>query len=72
MNKPVAAPDSKRLSDAELAAEYWAPLHIAFPGRDFAEEDFDTAMAVVRERTATILRFALNPAYDSVPEPGKA
>lgn len=53
--------ERKRLSDAELAAEYWAPAYIHFPDPAFFDGDFDEVDATVRERMKTILRFALNP-----------
>lgn len=61
----------KRLSDAELAAEYWAPVYIHFPDPSFFEGDFDQIEAIVNERMETILRFALNPhEFENQPSAG--
>ena len=51
----------KRLSDAELAAEFWAPAYIHFLDPAFFDGDFDEIEAAVKKRTETILRFVLNP-----------
>lgn len=51
----------KRLSDAELAAEYWAPVHIHFPDPGFFDGDFTEIETIVKERMDTIHRFVIHP-----------
>lgn len=59
----------KRFSDAELAAEYWAPAFIHFPDPEFFERDFDEVEEIVRERAETVRRFAVHPHEFAVARP---
>ena len=53
----------KRLTDAELAAEYWAPIFIHFPDPTVWDRDFAGTSAEMSRRSATLHRFATTPHY---------
>jgi len=50
----------KRFTDAELAAEYWAPNWITLPDADW-DEDYEASSAEMLRRSATLHRFATLP-----------
>lgn len=55
--------ESKRFTDAELAAEYWAPTWLTMPGADW-DGDYAGTEAEMKRRMATLHRFATLPHYD--------
>jgi hypothetical protein len=58
--------EAKRLTDAELAAEYWAPIWLTMPDMDW-DADYETCVKQMKDRAATLLRFATLPHYDEDP-----
>jgi hypothetical protein len=54
---------AKRLTDAELAAEYWAPIFIHFPDPTVWDRDYEGTSAEMSRRSATLHRFATSPHY---------
>lgn len=56
-------PAAKHLTDAELAAEYWAPIFIHFPDPTVWDRDYEGTSAEMRRRSATLHRFATTPHY---------
>jgi hypothetical protein len=53
----------KRLTDAELAAEYWAPNWITMPNADW-DNDYEACVERMKDRSSTLHRFATLPHYD--------
>lgn len=57
----LLAMPSKRFSDAELAAEYWAPVFLHFPDSSVWDRDYEGTVAAMTGRSATLHRFATTP-----------
>lgn len=63
--------DSKRLTDAELAAEHWKSRMHHLAGKSFefiGSPELEDENALERERSLTLARFATHPHYDEVQE----
>ena len=56
-------PAAKHFTDAELAAEYWAPIFIHFPDPTVWDRDYAGTSAEMSRRSATLHRFATTPHY---------
>ena len=55
-------PAEKRFTDAELAAEYWAPNWLTMRNADW-EGDYEGTSAEMKRRMAALHRFATHPHY---------
>lgn len=62
----LLAVQAKRLTDAELAAEYWAPAFIHFPDPTVWDRDYAGTSAEMSRRSDTFHRLATSPHYFEV------